>query len=66
MSVIPQTPRASGGLSPPWALYQGSALDPLETLSGPQIPRLLMEAGRCGPNARPAPFVPVSCQSGPK
>ena len=32
MSVIPQTPRAS------WALYQGSALDPLGTLSGPQPP----------------------------
>ena len=41
MSVIPQAPRASGGLSPPWALYQGSALDPLGTLSGPQTPRLL-------------------------
>jgi hypothetical protein len=35
MSVIPQTPRASGGLAP-----LGSALDQLGTLSGPQTPCL--------------------------
>jgi hypothetical protein len=35
MSVNPQTPRASGGLAP-LAPYQGSALDPLGTLSGPR------------------------------
>ena len=41
MSVIPKIPRASGGALPPWAPYQGSTLDQLGTLSGPQNPRLL-------------------------
>ena len=41
MSVIPKIPRASGGALPPWAPYQGSTLDQLGTLSGPQTPRLL-------------------------
>ena len=41
MSVIPKIPRASGGALLPWAPYQGSTLDQLGTLSGPQIPRLL-------------------------
>ena len=40
MSVIPQSSRASRGLRP-WAPYQGSALYPLGTLSGPQTPHLL-------------------------
>ena len=40
MSVIPQPPELPGGLAP-WALYQGYALDPLGTLSGPQTHRLL-------------------------
>jgi hypothetical protein len=40
MSVIPQTPELPGGLAP-LVPCQGSALDPLGTLSGPQTPRLL-------------------------
>jgi hypothetical protein len=40
MSVIPHTPEVPGGLAP-LALYQGSALDPLGTLSGPQTHRIL-------------------------
>ena len=34
-------PELPVGLSPPWAPYQGSALDPLGTLSSPETPRLL-------------------------
>ena len=40
MSVIPQTPELPVGLVP-LVPYQGSALDPLGTLSGPQNPRIL-------------------------
>ena len=40
MSVIPQTLELLGGLAP-LVPYQGSALDTLGTLSGPQTPRLL-------------------------
>jgi hypothetical protein len=53
MSVIPQTPRASGGLAPPWAPYQGSALDPLGTLSGPKTPRLLTPPLTTNPGSDP-------------
>ena len=41
MSVIPKIPGGSGGALPPWASYQGSTLDQLGILSGPQTPRLL-------------------------
>ena len=37
MSVIPQTPELPGGFAP-LIPYQGSALDQLGTLSGPQTP----------------------------
>ena len=40
MSVIPQTPELPGGFAP-LVPCQGSALDPLGTLSGPQTPRPL-------------------------
>ena len=53
MAVIHQTPRASGGLCPPWAHYQGSALDPLGTLSGPQTPRLLTPPLTTNPGSAP-------------
>ena len=53
MSVFPQTPRASGGLSPTCALYQGSALDPLGTISGPQNPRLLTHPLTTNPVSAP-------------
>ena len=36
MSVIPQTPRASGGFAP-WATHHGSALDPLGDLRSPEL-----------------------------
>ena len=49
MSVIPQTPRAS----PLWAPYQGSALDPLGTLSSPQILRLLTAPLTTNPGSTP-------------
>jgi hypothetical protein len=52
MSVIPQTPRASRGLRP-LAPYQGSALDPLGTLCGPQIPRLLTLPLTTNPRSAP-------------
>jgi hypothetical protein len=45
MSVIPQTLELQGGLAP-WALYQGSALDPLGTLNA----EVDLE-GACGPCA---------------
>jgi hypothetical protein len=40
MSVIPKNPQSfrGGGALPPWAPYQGSTLDQLGTLSGPQTP----------------------------
>ena len=42
MSVIPQTPELPGVFAPPPLVpRQGSALDPLGTLIGPQTPRLL-------------------------
>ena len=34
-------PQSFRGALPPWAHYQGSVLDPLGTLSGPQTPRIL-------------------------
>ena len=52
MSVIPQTPELPGG----FALlvpYQGSALDPLGTLSGPQTPRLLRPPLTTNPGSAP-------------
>jgi hypothetical protein len=49
MSVIPQTPR----VPPPWAPYQGSALDPLGTFSGSQIPRLLTPPLTTNPRSAP-------------
>ena len=39
MSVIPKIPGGSGGFV--WVPYQGSTLDQLGILSGPQTPRLL-------------------------
>ena len=53
MFVIPKIPRASGGALPPWAPYQGSTLDQLGTLSGPQIPRLLMPPLTTNPGSAP-------------
>jgi hypothetical protein len=50
MSVIPQTSRATRGL---WAPFQGSALDPLGTLSGPQSPRLLNPPHTTNPGSAP-------------
>jgi hypothetical protein len=52
MSVIPKIPRASGGLCP-LGPYQGSALDQLGTLSGPQIPRLLTPPLTTNPGSAP-------------
>ena len=40
MSVIPQTLELPGAFAP-LVTYQGSALDTLGTLSGPQTPHLL-------------------------
>jgi hypothetical protein len=53
MSLIPKIPRASGGLCPPWAPYQGSTLDQLGTLSGPQTPRLLTPPITTNPGSAP-------------
>ena len=52
MSVIPQSSRASRGLRP-WAPYQGSALYPLGTLSGPQTPHLLTPPLTTNPGSAP-------------
>ena len=52
MYVIPQTLRASRGLRP-LAPYQGSALDPLGTLCGPQIPRPLTLPLTTNPRSAP-------------
>jgi hypothetical protein len=52
MSVIPQPPELPGGLAP-WALYQGYALDPLGTLSGPQTHRLLTPPLTTNPGSAP-------------
>jgi hypothetical protein len=41
MSVIPKKSPELQEALPPWAPYQGSTLDQLGTLSGPQTPRLL-------------------------
>ena len=46
-------PELPGGLSPTWALYQGSALDPLGTISGPQTPRLLTHPLTTNPGSAP-------------
>jgi hypothetical protein len=54
MSVIPKIPRASGGGAlPPWAPYQGTTLDQLGTLSGPQNPRLLTHHLTTNPESAP-------------
>ena len=47
MTVIPKIPRASGGP------YQGSTLDQLGTLSGPQTPRLLTPPLTTNPESAP-------------
>jgi hypothetical protein len=52
MSVIPQTPELPGGLAP-LVPCQGSALDPLGTLSGPQTPRLLTPPLTTNPGSAP-------------
>ena len=54
MSVIPETPRASGGLGP-----RGSALDPLGTVCGPHTPRLLTAPLTTNPGSAPG-YVMVS------
>jgi hypothetical protein len=61
MSVIPKIPRASGG-KPPWAPYQGSTLDQLGTLSGPQTPRLLTPPPPLTTNPGSAPGI-GSCKT---
>jgi hypothetical protein len=38
---------------PPWAPYQGSTLDQLGTLSGPQTPRLLTPSLTTNPGSAP-------------
>ena len=58
MSVIPKIPRASGGPKPPWAPYQGSTLDQLGTLSGPQTPRLLTPPLTTNPGSAPDNWPP--------
>ena len=52
----PKIPRASGGLCP-WAPYQGSTLDQLGTLSGPQIPRLLTPPLTTNPGSAPGTLI---------
>ena len=52
MSVIPQTPELPGGIAP-LVPCQGSALDPLGTLSGPQTPRLLTPPLTTDPGSAP-------------
>jgi hypothetical protein len=56
MSVIPKIPKDSGGLCPPWAPYQGSTLDQLGTLSGPQTPRLLTPPLTTNPGSAPVDY----------
>ena len=48
MSVIPQTPQSFR------ALYQGSALDPLGTLGGPQTPSPTHASLTTNPGSAPA------------
>ena len=57
MSVIPKIPRASGGPKLPWAPYQGSTLDQLGTLSGPQTPRLLTPPLTTNPGSAPGDYL---------
>jgi hypothetical protein len=62
MSVIPQTLELLGGLAP-LVPYQGSALDTLGTLSGPQTPRLLTPPPlTTNPGSAPADCI-NSCKS---
>ena len=46
-------PRSLWGAWPPGAPYQGSALNPLETLSGPQTPRRLSSPLTQNPGSAP-------------
>ena len=48
-----QNPGASGFFSPSGAPYQGYALDPLETFSGPQTPRRLSSPLTQNPRSAP-------------
>jgi hypothetical protein len=64
MSVIPIIPRASGGALPPWAPYQGSTLDQLGTLNGPQTPRLLTPPLTTNPGSAPDTGITYARRSG--
>jgi hypothetical protein len=53
MSVIPKKSPELQEALPPWAPYQGSTLDQLGTLSGPQTPRLLTPPLTTNPGSAP-------------
>ena len=51
-------PTASGGLCPPWAPYQGFAMDPMGPFSGPQTPRpIILHPPFVIPGYGPGPLV---------
>jgi hypothetical protein len=54
------TPQSFQGALPPWAHYQGSAHDPLGTLSGPQTPRLLTHPLTTNPGSAPDSILVLS------